>query len=109
MLEAPDDINPDSFLRDIEKIGKGRFAQRLSNNMTGNRCPSYIKEAIEYVVGRCGISRPFIEGQGGTPLPGQGDPMKAGEFVLGYVNELGDVARGPGPEEFLRRCGPKPM
>jgi deferrochelatase/peroxidase EfeB len=45
-----------------------------------------------------GISRPFIEGQGGTPLPGQGEPLKAGEFFLGYVNELGELARGPGPQ-----------
>ncbi len=49
-----------------------------------------------------GISRPFIEGQGGTPLPGQGDPIKAGEFVLGYLNELGEVATGPGPEQLWR-------
>lgn len=45
-----------------------------------------------------GISRPFIEGEGGTPLPGQGAPAKAGEFILGYENELGQIARGPGPE-----------
>jgi Dyp-type peroxidase family len=49
-----------------------------------------------------GISRPFIEGEGGEPLPGQGVPMKAGEFVLGYPNELGALARGPGPEELWR-------
>ena len=45
-----------------------------------------------------GISRPFIEGEGGTPLPGQGAPAKAGEFILGYENELGHIAQGPGPE-----------
>ena len=49
-----------------------------------------------------GISRPYIEGQGGAPLPGQGEPAKAGEFVLGYVNELGVVATGPGPEALWR-------
>src|SRR5207253_2387858 len=49
-----------------------------------------------------GISRPYIEGEGGTPLPGQGEPAKAGEFVLGYVNELGVIAKGPGPEVFWR-------
>ncbi|MBM4073640.1 MAG: peroxidase [Planctomycetes bacterium] len=48
-----------------------------------------------------GISRPYIEGQGGTPLPGQ--PIaKAGEFVLGYENELGEIASGPGPQELWR-------
>ena len=49
-----------------------------------------------------GISRPFIEGQGGEPLPGQGTPMKAGEFILGYENELGQLATGPGPEALWR-------
>jgi Dyp-type peroxidase family len=49
-----------------------------------------------------GISRPFIEGEGGSPLPGQGLPVKAGEFVLGYENELGERATGPGPEAFWR-------
>lgn len=49
-----------------------------------------------------GISRPFIEGQGGEPLPGQGTPTKAGEFLLGYENELGQRATGPGPEALWR-------
>ncbi|MGA9673084.1 MAG: peroxidase [Terracidiphilus sp.] len=49
-----------------------------------------------------GISRPYIEGQGGEILPGQGEPIKAGEFLLGYVNELGQIAKGPGPEQFWR-------
>jgi Dyp-type peroxidase family len=49
-----------------------------------------------------GLSRPFIEGEGGMPLPGQGEPVKAGEFVLGYVNELGEIAAGPGPEIFWK-------
>ncbi|WP_342364129.1 peroxidase [Terrarubrum flagellatum] len=49
-----------------------------------------------------GISRPFIEGQGGEPLPGQGEAAKAGEFILGYKNELGVVARAGGPEELWR-------
>jgi Dyp-type peroxidase family len=70
------------------------FTQRIDLGI-----PSNLREHFGYVDG---ISRPFIEGQGGSPLPGQGDPMKAGEFVLGYVNELGDMARGPGPEEFWR-------
>ena len=52
-LEAPTDLDPERFLGDIENIGKGRFAQRLANNMAGTLCPSYIKEAIKYVVGRC--------------------------------------------------------
>lgn len=49
-----------------------------------------------------GISRPYIEGQGGPILPGQGEPVKAGEFILGYENELGLIASGPGPEVLWR-------
>jgi deferrochelatase/peroxidase EfeB len=59
--------------------------------------PSNFREHFGFVDG---ISRPFIEGQGGAPLPGQGEPFKAGEFFLGYVNELGLRARAPGPEAF---------
>jgi Dyp-type peroxidase family len=49
-----------------------------------------------------GVSRPFIEGEGGSPLPGQGEPSKAGEFILGYVDETGQVARAGGPEALWR-------
>ncbi|MFT7773611.1 Dyp-type peroxidase [Roseateles sp.] len=48
-----------------------------------------------------GISRPFIEGEGGEPLPGQ-DVVKPGEFLLGYENEMGAISTGPGPETFWR-------
>jgi deferrochelatase/peroxidase EfeB len=57
--------------------------------------PANFREHFGFVDG---ISRPFIEGQGGSPLPGQGEPLKAGEFFLGYVNELGELASGPGPQ-----------
>src|SRR5262249_22978536 len=36
-----------------------------------------------------GIDQPFVEGSGFDPLPGQGAPIKAGEFVLGYPAESG--------------------
>lgn len=62
------------------------------------RTPANFREHFGFVDG---ISRPFIEGEGGAPLPGQ-DVLRAGEFVLGYVNERGHVATGPGPERFWR-------
>jgi Dyp-type peroxidase family len=61
--------------------------------------PKNLREHFGFVDG---ISRPYIEGQGGEILPGQGEPIKAGEFVLGYRNELGEIAKGPGPEVFWR-------
>jgi deferrochelatase/peroxidase EfeB len=36
-----------------------------------------------------GIDQPPIEGSGVDPLPGQGRPIKAGEFILGYPGEAG--------------------
>ena len=35
------------------------------------------------------IGQPAIEGSGVAPLPGQGRPIKAGEFILGYPGEAG--------------------
>lgn len=61
--------------------------------------PPTLREHFGYADG---ISRPFIEGEGGAPLPGQGEPAKAGEFVLGYENELGLVATAGGPPELWR-------
>jgi deferrochelatase/peroxidase EfeB len=35
------------------------------------------------------IGQPAIDGSGVDPLPGQGRPIKAGEFILGYPGEAG--------------------
>jgi Dyp-type peroxidase family len=86
-----------------EKLAIGRAAMR---GLPGLRLlahldvgiPPTMREHFGYVDG---LSRPFIEGEGGEPQPGQ-DVTKAGEFVLGYENELGRIATGPGPEIFWR-------
>ncbi len=50
-------LDPKRFLADIEEIGKGRYAQRLSTIITANTksnvCPKYISSAIKYVADRC--------------------------------------------------------
>lgn len=51
--DDPDELDPEALLKDIEKIGKGRFAQRLAGNMKSKDCPPYIEKAIEYVATRC--------------------------------------------------------
>ena len=51
-----------------------------------------------------GIDQPPIEGCGGGPLPGQGQPIKAGEFILGYPGEAGVFLSMPQPE-ILGRNG----
>src|SRR5262249_38125360 len=49
-----------------------------------------------------GIGQPAIEGSGVEPLPGQGRPIKAGEFVLGYDGEAGVPLAMPSPDVLGR-------
>jgi Dyp-type peroxidase family len=51
-----------------------------------------------------GIDQPAIEGSGVDPLPGQGEPIKAGEFILGYPGEAGFPLPMPQPD-ILGRNG----
>jgi Dyp-type peroxidase family len=51
---------------------------------------------------RDGIDQPPIEGSGVEPLPGQGRPIKAGEFVLGYPGEAGVPLPAPSPDVLGR-------
>ena len=50
------------------------------------------------------IGQPAIEGSGVDPLPGQGPPIKAGEFILGYPGEAGVPLPMP-PPDVLGRNG----
>lgn len=49
----PDAVDRPRLLKDIETIGKGRFAQRLAANIRETACPPYIREALTYVTERC--------------------------------------------------------
>jgi Dyp-type peroxidase family len=49
-----------------------------------------------------GIDQPAVEGSGVDPLPGQGRPIKAGEFILGYAGESGVILPMPQPEMLGR-------
>jgi Dyp-type peroxidase family len=51
-----------------------------------------------------GIDQPPIDGSGVDPLPGQGRPIKAGEFILGYPGEAGVPLPMPQPD-ILGRNG----
>jgi len=51
-----------------------------------------------------GIDQPPIEGVGVDPLPGQGRPINAGEFILGHPGEAGVPLPMPQPE-ILGRNG----
>jgi Dyp-type peroxidase family len=51
---------------------------------------------------RDSIGQPAIEGVGIDPLPGQGLPIKAGEFILGYPGESGVPLAMPQPDVLGR-------
>jgi Dyp-type peroxidase family len=53
---------------------------------------------------RDGLHNPDVEGSGNRVYPGYGRPIKPGEFVMGYPDELGQIATSPEPES-LRRNG----
>ena len=60
------------------------------------------------------IGQPAIEGSGVDPLPGQGPPVKAGEFILGYPGEAGvplpmPSARRAGTQRHVRRAAQVPV
>lgn len=48
------------------------------------------------------LSEPIIEGSGKEPTPGSGQPLKAGEFILGYPDEEGPPTNLPKPENLSR-------
>ncbi len=50
---TPSNLNNKQFLKDIESVGKGRFAQRLASIISSSEiklCPDYIMKGIKYVV-----------------------------------------------------------
>ena len=48
------------------------------------------------------LSQPVVEGSGDVPTPGSGAPLKAGEFILGYPDEIGSMGHMPQPLELAR-------
>lgn len=52
----PSSLDVVRFLKDIESVGKGRFAQRLASVIVESdlrACPKYIAEGVKYVVDKC--------------------------------------------------------
>lgn len=45
----PETLNGERFIDAIERIGKGRFAQRLAPGVTAASCPEYIRDALERI------------------------------------------------------------
>lgn len=57
LAKDPTTLDEKQFLKDIDSIGKGRFAQRLASALLAAKadvCPGYIKDALEYMRGKLG-------------------------------------------------------
>ncbi len=50
--EDPEALNATQYLKIIDSVGKGRFAQRLASRVEGIDPPTYIANAIQFVVDR---------------------------------------------------------
>jgi len=48
----PGTVDKVVYLKMIETMGKGRFAQRLATRIDGVEPPAYIRDAIDFVVDR---------------------------------------------------------
>ena len=47
-----------------------------------------------------GLHNPHVEGSGPPPHEGAEPSVKAGEFLLGYIDEKGEIAQAPVPQEL---------
>ena len=55
LAEDPGALDPEQLLKDINSVGKGRFAQRLGAVLQKNNldvCPPYIADALTYLKGK---------------------------------------------------------
>jgi putative ATP-dependent endonuclease of OLD family len=50
--DDPNNLHIENYLKLIETVGKGRFAQRLASRIDGLEPPDYIVGAITYVADR---------------------------------------------------------
>lgn len=50
--DNPNNLHVENYLKLMEDIGKGRFAQRLASRLSDIAPPAYIKNAIQYVAER---------------------------------------------------------
>lgn len=46
-VDDPDQVDADALLKLIERVGKGRFAQRLAAEVSEDNCPDYIRRGLE--------------------------------------------------------------
>lgn len=48
-VDDPSILESERLIKLIERIGKGRFAQKLASEITAETCPDYIQSALEHI------------------------------------------------------------
>jgi putative ATP-dependent endonuclease of OLD family len=48
-VAAPNTVDKGRLIDLIERVGKGRFAQRLASSATAANCPAYIRSGLEFI------------------------------------------------------------
>ncbi|MFY0564216.1 ATP-dependent nuclease [Archangium lansingense] len=78
-----------AFLKDVESVGKGRFAQRVSTALDGNGCPPYILNALGWLKRQIAIKNELIP-SGRTRVASQ-------QGTVAGVRKPGASGRSGGP------------
>ena len=101
ILFARDDAEHDRCVSEHEKLIASCPGVEVLSVLDLHAIPpfGYAHEHFGY---RDRLSEPAIEGNGVTPSPGTGEPLKPGEFILGYPDEHGVIADSPRPEILAR-------
>jgi putative ATP-dependent endonuclease of the OLD family len=48
-VAAPNTVDGERLIKVVERVGKGRFAQRIAGGATERCCPEYIRSALEHI------------------------------------------------------------
>ena len=101
ILFARDDAEHDRCVSEHEKLIASCPGVEVLSVLDLQAIPpfGYAHEHFGY---RDRLSEPAIEGNGVEPTPGTGEPLKPGEFILGYPDEYGVIADSPRPEILAR-------
>ena len=101
ILFARDDAEHDRCVSEHAKLIAGCAGVEVLSALDLKAIPpfGYAHDHFGY---RDRLSQPVIEGAGEEPTPGSGDPLKAGEFILGYPDEYGVTANSPQPKILAR-------
>jgi Dyp-type peroxidase family len=101
ILFARDDVERERSVAEHEKLVARCEGVEVLSTLDLEATPPF-DYAHDHFGYRDRLSQPVIEGSGEEPTPGSGEPLKAGEFILGYPDENGLQLGLPQPELLSR-------